>query len=226
MATTAPARPRTDTGRRWLMTVGVLLLAAPILFDLGYALHPSLPTDVEAAVAEVADVRTRHAAAKVLVAVGGLLTIALVLAYRRYLTPGRGRAVATVGAGLVAVGMAFNSLSQATHGYLLYWSSAPGVDPSAGVAVVEAAESSTGWVTLPVSFFSVPVFAVGMLLVAVALWRAGTVPRWVPIATVLGGVVGGAVGTGPLMLAALTLDVAAAATALSCASRRVDDVAT
>ena len=222
----APPLPRTYTGRRWLVTVGVLLLAGPVLFDLGYALHPSLPMEVEAAVTEVADVRTRNAAAKVLVAIGCLLTIALVLTYRRYLTPSRGRALATVGAGLVAVGMACNALSQATHGYLLYWASSPGVERAAGVAVVQAAESSSGWVTLPVSFFSVPVFAVGLLLVAAALWRAGTVPRWVPVAIVVGGIAGGAIATGPLMLVVLALDVAAAATALSYVSNRIDAVAT
>jgi hypothetical protein len=136
------------------LTTGAVLLAGPFLFNLGYALHPLLPMDAAAAVTEVADVRTRHAAAKVLVAIGCLLTIAIVLTYRHYLTPARGRAVATVGAGLVGVGMACNALSQATHGYLLYWATAPGVERAAGVAVVEAAESSTEWVTLPVSLFS------------------------------------------------------------------------
>ena len=112
--------------------------------------------DVEAALAEVVDVRTRHAAAKVMVAFGGLLMIALLITYRRWLVPARGRGLATVGTALAAVGLAANSLSQAAHGYLLYWASAPEVDPSAGVDVVSAAESATAPVTLPVSFWSVP----------------------------------------------------------------------
>lgn len=221
MTIAAPPDSRTDLGRRWLLTVGLLLLAGPVLFDLGYALHPSLPMEVDDALAAVAEVRTRYAAAKVMVAAGGLITIALVLAYRSLLVPARGRLVATVGAVLVAVGMAANSLSQATHGYLLYWASSPDVDRAAGADVVAAAVSSTELVTLPVSFWSVPLFAVGLLLIAVALWRAGTVPRWVPIGIVVAGVAAGAIGTGPWMLAVLALDVAVAATALAHAARRV-----
>ena len=47
-------------------------------------------------------------------------------------------------------------------GYLLYWASGPDVAPSAGADVVAAAEASTAPVTLPVSFWSVPLFAVGL----------------------------------------------------------------
>lgn len=224
MTTASPPRAsRTDSGIRRLAPVGLLLLAGPVLFDLGYALHPSLPDDVAGALTAVEPVRALLAGSKVMVAVGGVLIIALVLTLRRWLVPGRGRALATVGAGLIAVGMTFNSLSQATNGYLLYWASAAGVDPAAGRAVVEASVSSDGLVTLPVSFFSVPMFALGIVLFAAALWRAGTVPRWVPVAIVVAGVLAGAFGTGPVLFAVLILDVAAYGTALVAASRRVDD---
>lgn len=226
MTTVAPtAPPHTDAARRWMLSVGALLLAGPVLFDVGYALHPTLPMDVEAALAEVAEVRTRYAAAKVMVAFGGLLMIALLLAYRRWLVPARGRGLATVGAALAAIGLAANSLSQATHGYLLYWASAPEVAPGAGPAVVAAAEGDAALVTLPVSFWSVPLFAVGIVLVAVALWRSGSVPRWVPVGMVVGGVAAGAIGTGPLMLVVLALDVAVTGTALAHAARRAAIVA-
>jgi hypothetical protein len=226
VTTVAPLAPApTDRSRRWLLTAGALLLAGPVLFDVGYALHPSLPMDVEGALAEVADVRTRHAAAKVMVAFGGLLLVALLLTYRRRLVPSRGRGLATAGTALAAIGLAANSLSQATHGYLLYWASAPDVARSAGADVVAAAEADAAPVTLPVSFWSVPLFALGLVLVAVALWRAGSVPRWVPIGMVVGGVAAGAVGTGPLMLAVLALDVAVAGTALAHCARRAADVA-
>jgi len=226
VTTVAPTAPAlAGAARRWMLTVGALLLAGPVLFDLGYALHPSLPMDVEAALTEVADVRTRHAAAKVMVAFGGLLMIALLLTYRRWLVPARGRGLATAGTALAAIGLAANSLSQAAHGYLLYWASAPGVAPSAGADVVAAAEADTSAVTLPVSFFSVPLFAVGLVLVAVALWRAGSVPRWVPVGMVVAGLAAGTIGTGPLMLVVLALDVAIAGTALAHAARRATDVA-
>ena len=220
MTTASPLLTAGTGGLRRLAPVGLLLLAGPVLFDLGYALHPSLPEDVAGALAAVEPVRAMHAGSKVLVAVGCLLIVVLVLALRRWLVPGRGRALATVGVGLVAVGMTFNALSQATNGYLLYWASAPGVDPAAGRAVVEASVSSDGLVTLPVSFFSIPLMALGIVLFAASLWRAGTVPRWVPVAIVVGVVLAASFGTGPVLFAVLALDVAAYGTALVSASDR------
>jgi hypothetical protein len=226
VTTVAPPDPaRTYAARRWLLTAGALLLAGPVLFDIGYALHPSLPDDSAGALAEVVDVRDQVAVSKVMVAVGGLLIIGLVLTLRRYLVPDRGRILATVGVVLMAIGHAFNALSQATYGYLMFWVSAPDVDPAAGLAVLEQTQTGEGLVTLPVSFWSVPVFAVGTLLFAAALWWANTLPRWVPVGIVLAGIIGGAVATGPVMLAVLALDVASYGTALVVASRRAEAVA-
>lgn len=78
--------------------------------------------------------------------------------------------------------------------------------------------------TLPVSFLSVPLFALGLVLFAIALWRAGTVPRWVPVAIVLAAIGAGAVGTGPAMLPVLLVDLAAFWVALVYASERHDPV--
>ena len=227
MTTASSSLPtRAGAGRGSLFAGGLLLLiAGPLLFDLGYALHPALPDDAAAALAQVGDVRVQHAAAKVAVAIGGLIMIGLLLTLRRYLVPDRGRVLATIGVVLATIGLAFNSLSQATHGYLMFWASAPGVDPAAGFAVLEQAQMSEGWVTLPVSYWSVPLLALGVVLFAASLWWANTVPRWVPIAMVVAGFAGGAIATGPAMLAVLALDVAASGTALVIAARRAEAVA-
>ena len=119
-STSVPTRTGAGPGG-WFAGGLVLLIAGPFLFDLGYALHPSLPGDSAGALAEVVDVREQVAASKVMVAVGGLLIIGLVLTLRRHLVPDRGRALATVGAVLMAIGHAFNALSQATYGYLMFW---------------------------------------------------------------------------------------------------------
>jgi hypothetical protein len=206
------------------MTVGVLLLAGPLLFDLGYALHPSLPEDIATALAEVEPVRDRFVVSKVMVAFGGLVLIALVLTLRQRLIRGRGRTLATVASALAAVGLASNALSQATHGYLMFWASDPAVAPEAGASILEVAHGSSSLVTLPVSFLSVPLFAFGLLLFAVALWRAGTVPRWVPVLIVLGGIGAGAIGTGPAMVLVLAVDLAAYGAAVMAAAGRPDPV--
>jgi hypothetical protein len=185
----------------------------------GYAFHPDLPMDAAAAVGEVVAVRDTFLGSKLAVAVGSLLMIPLVLAVRRRLVPGRGSGLATVAAVLVTVGMASNALSQATHGYLLWFASAPTVDQAAGAAVVEASVTSQSLATLPVSFLSVPVFAVGLLLLAASLWRAGSVPRWVPVAIVLVDVAAGAIGVGLLMLVVGAVATAAFGTALFAAPR-------
>jgi hypothetical protein len=70
-----------------------------------------------------------------------------------------------------------------------------------------------------VSFLSVPVFAVGLLLLAASLWRAGSVPRWVPVAIVLVDVAAGAIGVGLLMLVVGAVATAAFGTALFAAPR-------
>lgn len=185
-----------DHGRPWSLA----LLAAPVLLFVGYALHPDLPEDTASALADVGDGRGQYLAAKLLVAVGALGLAPLVAAVaRRVIASGRGRGLAIAGAALTIVGTAFNAFSQFAFGYLLWFATASDVSREAGEAVVSASEEE-GLATLPVSFLSVPVFAVGLLLVAAALWRSGRVPRWVPILLVVGNVLASAIGVGPLML--------------------------
>lgn len=177
-------------------------LAAPALLFVGYALHPDLPEDTASALADVADGRGQLLGAKLLVALGALgLAPLIALVARRVIASGRGAGLAVAGAGLTIVGTTFNALSQATFGYLLWFATATGVSREAGLAVVRASEEE-GLATLPISFLSVPVFAVGLLLVAAALWRCGQVPRWVPVMLVVGNVLASAIGVGPLMLVA------------------------
>ena len=185
------------------------LLAAPVLLFVGYALHPDLPEDTASALADVAEGRGRYLGAKLLVAIGALGLAPLVAAVaRRVVTSGRGGGLAVAGAALTIVGTVFNAFSLFSFGYLLWFATASGVSPEAGVAFVDASEEE-GLATLPVSFLSVPVFAAGLLLVAAALWRCGRVPRWVPVLLVVGNVLASAIGVGPLMLIAGVMATAA-----------------
>jgi hypothetical protein len=219
---TRTAVPRTESRSRTWIRPATLLLAAPFLLFTGYAFHPDLPMEPAAALRDLADERTVYLAAKLAVAFGSLLFVPLILLVRHRATPQRGRVLATVAAVFCSVGFACNALSQALWGYLLWFASAPGVDPAAGVAVVEASQDAPFLATLPVSFFSVPLFAVGLLLLAVALWRAGTVPRWVPGLIVLIDLVAPVVAVGPLNLLIGASAVAAFGVALNQSQARRD----
>jgi hypothetical protein len=205
MSTTIPRAPSPldaptrGADSRFASVGAFLLLAGPALLFAGYALHPDLPEEAADIVREVVDVRNTFLIARLLVVVGALIMIPLVLYVRRTLTPDRGRAVMTVGAGLVTIGMASNAVSQATYGYLLWWLTEPDISEAAGIQVAEVATAES-FATLPVSFLSVPLFALGLLLVAAGLWRARSAPIWVPVVLAVATVAGGAIGVGWPML--------------------------
>jgi len=180
-------RPTSQASRRTPIEASprMLLLLAPVLMFLGYAFHPDLPAGTAAALDDLTDERGLYIATKLAVAFGSLLFVPLVLTIRHRAFPGQGRGLATVAAVLCTIGFICNGLSQTLWGYLLWFATEPGVDRPAGVAVVDAAQNASMVPTLPVTFASVPVFALGLLLLAIALWRAGTVPRWAPVLIVL-----------------------------------------
>lgn len=172
------------------------LLIAPILFFAGYVLHPDIPADVKGAVAKMADVRGRLIAAKILVTAGALLWVPLVLLLRRLAPAGRGARTVRVGAWMAVVGTIFNALQQMTFGYLLWSVSAPGVSRSAGRVVLDATNHQQT-ATLPLSFFlGIPLFSIGLIVLAVGLWRSGTTPRWATVSLIVGVVLSAATGAG------------------------------
>lgn len=208
-AVQAPRRPSVAASPRMLFLLG------PALLFLGYAFHPDLPADTSAALNDLADGRGMYIATKLAVALGSLLFVPLVLAVRHRAFPGRGRGLASVAAVLCTIGFTSNALSQTLWGYLLWFATDGDVDRGAGVDVVDAAQHAPILPTLPVSFASVPLFALGLLLLAVALWRAGTVPRWVPALLVLVDLVAPVFPVGPVNLVTGTAAVVAFAVALN-----------
>jgi hypothetical protein len=215
---TSGAPAHRDAGR-WPSIAKLLLLAGPVLLFTGYALHPDLPEEAAAALPEVADARGTTLAAKLLVAVGSLVMIPLIVQVRRQMAARRGRSVATAGAALVTIGMASNALSQATYGYLLWWVTDPDVSRAAGVQVADVATTETA-ATLPVSFLAVPVFAVGLLLVAAGLWRARSVPSWASVVLGVGTIAAAALPVGwPMLVVGVPLTAAFAATLQSAPDR-------
>jgi hypothetical protein len=198
----------TSTGRRsWARKAA--LLSGVILFFVGYAFHPDLPPATADAISAAEGVRDQFIWSKLAVAAGGILMIPMLVVIRRHLITGRGRVLGIIGTLIGGVGLAFNSLSQAVHGYLLWWATAPGLDQAAAVDYVLAVETPNGLASLPVSYWSVPLFGLGILLFGIALWRAGTVPRWAGPAIIVMDVIAAAFGLGLPMLAAGALAVVA-----------------
>lgn len=182
------------TAARWALLIG------PVLFMVGYALHPDIPSDLAGALAKAGEARRRLITAKILVTAGALLWVPLLVAIRRLAPEGRGARLVNLGAWMAVIGTTFNALAQTTFGYLLWSASAPGVDHASGRAVLAATDHQS-LSTLPLSFFlSIPLFSLGLILLAIGLWRSGATPRWASACLVAGVVLAAATGIGPAVL--------------------------
>lgn len=97
------------------------------------------------------------------------------------LTPSRGAVWANIGAVLTAVGGTLFAGGVIAIGVLGWYATAPdALSPASGTALMTYLAENPGHVSGP----QIPgflLFNLGSLLLAVALWRAGSVPRWLPI---------------------------------------------
>jgi Domain of unknown function (DUF4386) len=97
------------------------------------------------------------------------------------LAPDRGARWATAGGGLVWLGAAIYGVGVGGWAAVYYFATDPRVLSSAtGQRLIDHVNDDTARM-LAVPIGGALLVAVGSLLLAVALWRAGTVPRWVPI---------------------------------------------
>lgn len=167
--------------QRWTI---LAIFAAPVLFMAGQALLPVLPDDFAGAFAGMVERRNALLGSRLLTAAGAFLFVPAIVGILS-LVPRRSRASSLVlGAGVVAiVGTWCNGLSEAVLGYATH--AATSVDPEAGGSVVLALDA-LGPVALPISYFVVIVFGLGMLGLAVGLLVARAVPVWQPILLVVG----------------------------------------
>lgn len=206
--------------RRWLMRAA--LLSGIVLLFGGYGFHPDLPPATAEALTAVEPVRDQFIWSKLAVAAGGLLMIPMLIAIWRTLISGRGRVLGLVAMVAAGIGLAFNSLSQAVHGYLLWWATTPGLGRSAAVDFVLAAETPSGLASSLVSYWSVPLFGLGLLLFGIALWRAGTVPRWVAPGIIIVTVLASVFAVGPPVFAVGVLAMATFGKAVAALTARTD----
>jgi hypothetical protein len=96
------------------------------------------------------------------------------------LAPGRGARWATVGGSLVWLGAAIYAVGVGGWAAVYFYGTDPAaLDPATAGRLIDHVNDDTA------RMFAVPIggallVALGSLLIAVALWRARTVPRWVP----------------------------------------------
>lgn len=167
--------------RLWMLFA---IFAAPVLFMAGQAVLPVLPDDFAGAYQGMIEHRDALLASRLLTAAGAFLFVPAIVGIWS-LVPRRARAwwLVLVGGVVAIVGSWCNGLSEAVLGYATH--AATSVDPGAGGSVVLALDE-LGLVALPISYFVVIVFGVGMLALAVGLLVARTIPIWQPLLLIAG----------------------------------------
>jgi hypothetical protein len=185
----------------WLRAVRVATVAGTVLFLAGQAALPVLPDTIEAAFPGMIAERDQLMASRLLTSAGCFLLVVTGIGFGTLLArrAGSSRTV-LAGAVLVTVGAFFNAVAQAVQGYATYAATGPGVAADSGREIVETV--TAGAVGFPLSFVSVPVFALGCLVVVVAvgLFLSRSVPLWLPALLVVGTVMAGALaGRGPIV---------------------------
>jgi Domain of unknown function (DUF4386) len=106
------------------------------------------------------------------------------------LAPTRGARWANVGASLVWLGAAIYGVGVGGWASLYYFGTDAAVlNPTTPARLIDHVNDDTARM-LAVPIGGALLVALGSMLLAVALWRARTVPRWVPVVAALSGVTG------------------------------------
>lgn len=165
------------------------LVAAPVFFVAGQALLPPLGDDFASAFAGMIEHRDQLLASRLLTAAGAFLFL-LTAAPIAFLVPrgSRGSGLLRLGITLYGVGTFANGLGEVVHGYATYAATAADVPREAGGQVILGLDQ--GLVTLPISYWSIPLFGIGLLLTAVALLVSRRVGVWRPLVLLVGLVLG------------------------------------
>jgi hypothetical protein len=104
--------------------------------------------------------------------------------------PARGARWANVGGSLVWLGAAIYGVGIGGWATVYYFATDPAaLSPGAAARLVDHVNDDTARI-LAVPIGGALLVALGSMLLSVALWRARTVPRWVPVVGALTGVTG------------------------------------
>lgn len=171
-------------------------IAAPILFVTGQALLPNLGRDIDTAFPLMLEYRGQLIISRLLTTAGAFLLLPLF-----WLVAGLGGSVTRAGAAVAGIGTFFNAVSQAVQGYAAWGATAPGLDHQASMQTLLHLEDGLPGVL--VSYWSVPLFGIGLVILSVGVLMARSAPRWMPF-LLLAGVVLGFLTTGLGPVVALT----------------------
>jgi hypothetical protein len=173
----------TPRGRGLTLLLTVILVTSVSAFALAFVsfLKPVGDGDGLPAYADIAHVRgyvwTFFIVAGVQLVVGAC---AAALA-GWLLAPNRGARWATVGASLIWLGAALYGVGIGGWATVYYFGTDPVLDPATGARLIDHVNDDTARL-LAIPIGGALLIAIGSLVLSVALWRARTVPRWVPIA--------------------------------------------
>jgi hypothetical protein len=129
------------------------------------------------------------------------------------LVPARGARWATVGGSLVWLGAAIYGVGIGGWATVYYFGTDPGaLDPATATRLIDHVNDDTARM-LAVPIGGALLLALGSMVLAVALWRARTVPRWVPILGIVTAVTG--IVIPPDTIVGIVAEAASSATAVA-----------
>ena len=164
---------------------GAALLAAPLLLLLGNLLRFGIATSDNAELlAEIGESRGRFYAGTVLLLLGVAVLVAAVL---RMVTLARPRAEWwALGGGALAIFGLLAGSNILTVDIVRWLMTDSASDAAVTVTLADLADDSAGY-TIAVLVPGLA-FPIGLLVLAVALWRSQITPRWAPIVVAVGAV--------------------------------------
>jgi hypothetical protein len=212
----APAPSAGGAARRGSRPLAALTVAAPLLLAASIALHPDDTHGVEHTLTAVAgDERLRWALIHLLEPAAWLLLGLTLLLTLPRMAAGRGRRLLTTAGVFSAVGFSSLALLVYAHGEAFLFMAATDVEPSTYGPLFEQFETGFPLAALPSTFGRL-----GLLLAAIGLVRARSVPVWAAVLLLLPIALLGSGGSFPLPVG-LALTIAPLVVCLAFCARRV-----
>lgn len=183
---------RTTTFRRRFGAVTIL--TAPIWFAVAELTYPTEGNDPAG---ELATDAAHHGQLLLAIGSGLLAAILFIPAFFALMNPvrARGTVLAHLGGALALLGNALSGLALVGLQFFLYEASAPGTDRAALATFLEGATHDPAGAPLLIGHY---LFVLGIVLLAVGLFRGRVGPRWASVALGLGPVLDAVLGAAGL----------------------------